>query len=98
MTGLRYRRCVESVQFGIEPIDEGHVPLNAPEHVEAGAVMGEPGTVLALVQLRRWQQRQFADLGDLVRNEDRARTWISVRDAIAQLPFAEPVIDERRII
>ena len=88
----------ELVELGVEPIDEGGVPVNSPEHLEAGAVMGELGAVLGLVQLPRWQQRQLADFGDLVRREDRARAGVCVRDAVAQLAFAGLVVAERRIV
>ena len=45
----------ELVELGVEPIDEWGVPVNSLERVEAGAVMGELGAVLGLVQLPRWQ-------------------------------------------
>ena len=92
------RACDELVELGVETIDEGDVPVNSPEHLEAGAVMGELGAVLGFVQLPRWQQRQLADLGDLVRREDRARAGVCVRDAVAQLAFAGLVIAERWIV
>jgi hypothetical protein len=41
------------VELGVEPIDECDVPVNSAEHLEAGAVMGEPDAVLGLVQSRR---------------------------------------------
>ena len=92
------RACEELVELGVEAMDKGEVPVNSPEHLEAGAVMGELGAVLGFVQLPRWQQRQLADFGDFVRREDRARAGVCVRDAVAQLAFAGLVIAERWIV
>ena len=88
----------ELVELGVEPIDEGDVPVNSPEHLEAGAVMGELGAVRGFAQLPRWQQRQLAGFGDLVGREDRTRTSVCVRNAVAQLALARRVIAERRIV
>ena len=60
--------------------------------------MGELGAVLGLVQLPRRQQRQLADLRDLVGREDRARAGVCVRDAVAQVTFAGLVIAERWVV
>jgi hypothetical protein len=92
------RACQELVELGVEPMDEGYVPVNSPERLGAGAVIGELRAVRGFAQLPRWQQRQLADFGDLVRREDRARAGVCVRDAVAQLAFAGVVIGERWVV
>jgi hypothetical protein len=90
--------CAELLELGLEAIDEGEVPVNPPEHDEAGAVVGELGAVLRFVQLPRRHERQLADFGDLVRGEDGEGGRVRVLDSVAQLAFAGLVVAERWIV
>jgi hypothetical protein len=88
----------ELVELGGEEVDEGEIRGDSAEHFEAGAVMGELGSVLGFVELPGWEQRQLADFGEFVGGEDRVRGRVGVRDAVAQLALAGLVIDDRWIV
>ena len=44
----------EQLELGIKTIDEAEVPVNPPEHLEAGAVMRELGADLGFAKSPRW--------------------------------------------
>ena len=98
VVGPAARRGDESVEFGVEEVDEGAVRGDSAEHLEAGAVVSELGAGLGFVKSPGWQQRQLPDFGDLVRGEDRERVGLGVGYAVAQLAFALLVIVDRWIV
>ena len=75
--------CAAAGRVGAKTVDEGAVPGNSAEHLEARPVMGEFGAGHGVIKARGWQQRELPDLGDLVRGENRDRVGAGVRYAIA---------------
>jgi len=81
----------------VELIDEGKIWGGSAEHLKARLVVIELDANRRVVKSPGWQRPELADLGYLVRGEDRDRGALVVRDAIAQLPFASLVIGDRLI-
>ena len=87
----------EPVELRVQLIDESEIWGCLAEHREARLIVAELGAVGSVVESGGRQQRELANLGDLVRREDRERVGVAISDSLAQLPFTLLVVCDRLI-